>query len=313
MGDLLHHNHPDLPLNEQIDQATVPGDLITDLEQAGFIGDPLYDNNHLTFNQPPYDAAQWAGQRWVYSKQFRLSSELSLASSDDILLVFDGVKMGAAIYFNDRQIGQTTNQHRRYIFSVKDYLSSDQQNLTVVFDRSISTLGGRFMACSGGWDWAPYSRLRDIDGNPMFTRGIWKSVYLAPISCTSITGFVPTVFYNESDWPTLPMKDGTNNWFVNATVHFQTTRPVTGTLTIEGEWGTKSEVTVHLTPGVSSHTLIVPASKVDLWWPRGLGAQKRYTISATFVSTAPQCQLETSRQIGFRLAALVTVRQFSVS
>ena len=28
------------------------------------------------------------------------------------------------------------------------------------------------MACSGGWDWAPYSDSRDADGNPSFTKGI---------------------------------------------------------------------------------------------------------------------------------------------
>ena len=59
----------------------------------------------------------------------------------------------------------------------RDLLKQHGNTLEIVFDRSIST-HGRFMACSGGWDWAPYSNLRSGEGHQMFTRGIWKSVYV---------------------------------------------------------------------------------------------------------------------------------------
>ena len=49
--------------------------------------------------------------------------------------------------------------------------------MTVTFDATIST-EGRYMDCSGGWDWAPYSFMRDPDGNPAWSKGIWKGVYM---------------------------------------------------------------------------------------------------------------------------------------
>ena len=42
------------------------------------------------------------------------------------------------------------------------------------------TTDGRFMACSGGWDWAPYCDTTDGEGGPnTFSKGIWKSVFIA--------------------------------------------------------------------------------------------------------------------------------------
>ena len=57
------------------------------------------------------------------------------------------------------------------------------------------TTEGRYMACSGGWDWAPYSDSRDADGNPSFTKGIWQSVYLVAAPEIAITDVVPLVYY----------------------------------------------------------------------------------------------------------------------
>jgi hypothetical protein len=44
----------------------------------------------------------------------------------------------------------------RYRFDVdSDILTKSNNSLRVVFDTSIDT-GGRFMACTGGYDWAPW-------------------------------------------------------------------------------------------------------------------------------------------------------------
>ena len=69
-------------------RATVPGDLITDLQLAGLIGDPLYELNWK-------NATLWDGRVWTYTTSFSLDAA-SLAGiaagTSDTLLVFDGVK-----------------------------------------------------------------------------------------------------------------------------------------------------------------------------------------------------------------------------
>jgi hypothetical protein len=44
---------------------TVPGDLITDLEAAGLVADPYFENNWL-------NSSLWSGRLWSYSKTFTL-------------------------------------------------------------------------------------------------------------------------------------------------------------------------------------------------------------------------------------------------
>ena len=50
------------PLSLQID-ASVPGDLLTDLQNAGQIGDPLVEKNFL-------NSSLWAARTWTYSTTF---------------------------------------------------------------------------------------------------------------------------------------------------------------------------------------------------------------------------------------------------
>ncbi len=91
----------------------------------------------------------------VYTTSFSLSAE-ELARRE-ILLVFDGIKMGADIALNGRAIGRGDDQYLRYIFPIRA-LAQSQNTLTITFPAfdSIAT-NGRFMACTGGWDWAPYT------------------------------------------------------------------------------------------------------------------------------------------------------------
>eukprot|EP00663_Eupelagonemidae_sp_cell21sb_P007441 gene7441-6935_t len=147
--------------------ATVPGDLVTDLENEGLIPDPLTDSNFR-------NASMWNGPLWKYKKGFARP-----AAAGEVLLVFEGIKMGAQISLNGVALGNATDQFVRWIFPVGQMLKASNE-IEVAFDRRISA-GGRFMAASGGWDWAPYSHLRDVDGNQMFTRGVWKSVYLVGV------------------------------------------------------------------------------------------------------------------------------------
>jgi beta-mannosidase len=130
-------------------RATVPGDLITDLQMAGLIGDPLYELNWKNFSL-------WDDNVWTYTQTFTLSAaELAAISSGsgDTLLVFDGVKMSSSMTINGVALGKTTNQFLRYTFSLAAAVTAGVKleatnTLAVSFDAADQTTEGRFAACS---------------------------------------------------------------------------------------------------------------------------------------------------------------------
>ena len=67
--------------------ATVPGELLTDLQRAGKVLDPLSSNNH----KAPDQVQWWNGDVYTYRKNFSLPA--SMSSAAEVLLVLDGVKM----------------------------------------------------------------------------------------------------------------------------------------------------------------------------------------------------------------------------
>lgn len=66
--------------------ATVPGDLLTDLQRGGVIGDPLYEQNFVPWGSK--DTPVWDAGLWNYSVTFDLAA--STAGGQEIYLVFDG-------------------------------------------------------------------------------------------------------------------------------------------------------------------------------------------------------------------------------
>ena len=85
---------------------SVPGDLITDLERAGLIGDPLYELNFLS--------PLWDRSNFSYSTTFVL--EPAVAAQHQLLLTLDGVKMVADISVNNHSLGYVDNAFLRFTY-----------------------------------------------------------------------------------------------------------------------------------------------------------------------------------------------------
>lgn len=66
-------------------KGTVPGDLVTDMQRAGVVPDPLHGRNYA-------NASAWAGDEWVYSTTVQLPAVFATAGSTT-LVVFDGIKV----------------------------------------------------------------------------------------------------------------------------------------------------------------------------------------------------------------------------
>eukprot|EP00041_Stephanoeca_diplocostata_P032285 m.1031147 g.1031147 ORF g.1031147 m.1031147 type:complete len:1000 (-) comp24121_c0_seq1:1760-4759(-) len=278
-------------------EGKVPGDLLTDLQMAGLIGDPLYEDNFL-------NATIWDDNEWTYSTTFPTPKDLDVAAGEELFLIFDGVKMGARMAINGAAIGNSTDQFLRYKFPITEFLNSmdgGDNTLTVVLDKSMDC-GGRWMACTGGWDWAPYSTTSS-GGAATFSKGIWKSVYLLKVSTAAITGVVPQVMYN-GPYPTTKLEDGAHGGFtVGVRVHTYAAAQTSATLTLTGSWGAsaKAQVSVPAGEGVVTANIAASASDIKLWWPAGQGAQPLYNVTAALGDS-----VAATRRIGFRMFALVT-------
>eukprot|EP00557_Chaetoceros_sp_GSL56_P012448 CAMPEP_0176484278 /NCGR_PEP_ID=MMETSP0200_2-20121128/4368_1 /TAXON_ID=947934 /ORGANISM="Chaetoceros sp., Strain GSL56" /LENGTH=1096 /DNA_ID=CAMNT_0017880739 /DNA_START=316 /DNA_END=3606 /DNA_ORIENTATION=- len=253
------------------------------------------------------------------------------ASQVQHLLVIEGIKMGASVAINGFTIGNVTNQFLRRIFPLpQSILNLEHENfLAVSFDPEIDT-HGRFMACSGGWDWAPYSMAAEAScsSRRVLSFGIFKPIYIVQINKVVIVHVIPKVRFvgNPLIHPLLGGK-----FQLDVHVHLQVAKDNSHFLRSSSYCG---EVVLR-TPimkdqiktlqdcniGNSSSSDIflecvitwrmdILSTDVELWWPHGSGDQKLYTIAVMYRDI---CQGSSSkwikRHIGFRSIALVTHKE----
>jgi beta-mannosidase len=286
--------------------ATVPGDLISDLQRANVITDPLFN---LTFQGQLWDATDWTYTSPPFAAPV-------VGSSGEILLVFDSVKMAASVSVNGHNVGLMTDQFLRHSFPVQRWLNADQNVIQVEFYRSSSLYNNetRWMACSGGWDWAPYGTTF-FNGSHTFTKGMVRSVYLVPVQQAALTAVAPAIRYTGS-FPDSPLSRNTSAPFnVSVRVHFQCNvqqQAAIGKLHVTVGWSdvvTKQNVTCDGT-SIAVDIALPIADQVDLWWPNELGSQHRYDISLHYYSanqpTPASPVITTSRRVGFRVLHLIT-------
>ena len=302
--------------------ARVPGDVLSDLAAAGVIGDPLAGEN---FRGAAWDAT------WTYSVTFDLDDAMALAALGPgalVALVLDSVKMAADAALNGIALPSATtysaadacaNQFVRLNATLPAALLRTTGNvLTVRFPPSTDPRNncGRFMACTGGWDWAPQSTTKTAAGAYTFSKGLVRSVYLAavPAAAAALVHVVPLVSYIGS-YATAPLTDSeAGPWSVRVTVHLLAPAGgARGTLKAAGSWpgaASAASLPVALPAGESAVVLTLSADvgAVLLWWPAGTGGeQPLYDVAVTFEpATDSSASVAALRRIGFRTMALVT-------
>jgi len=302
--------------------ASVPGDLVTDLQRAGVIGDPFYELGWLNTTTPGHQGAPlWDSGIWNYSLTFPLT--LSYPAGTTFYLVFDGVKMAADIMLNGVYIGFVMDQFLRYTFMLPPGIllaAGNELSLAFGTSRDPRNAEGRFSGASGGWDWGPYTNTAttgtQVGGGPQFTfsKGLWRDVYIAALAPNTgaIEHLAPYVHYLGA-YPVSPLTDAQSGpWRVN--VRVQMRGEGSGTLTVSGAWDATGTNSTHVTLAghggnstVATVSLTVPQGKVSLWWPNELGPQPLYAISASWrPDLAPTLVSSSSRNLGFRTFAIVT-------
>ncbi|GBG30059.1 Beta-mannosidase [Hondaea fermentalgiana] len=236
--------------------------------------------------------------------------------------------MGARIVVNGEERAVITDQFLRLVLPLENLSESDETTLRVelVFDNDLDEKG-RFMACSGGWDWAPFTRRNKGEAHVM-SKGIWKSVYLVSSPHeTMLTHIVPQIVPVEPYVTPLCDERGATNppcradwaFHVEVRVHLLTaiTSP-NATLTLHADWapGEDPLVSMRVSANSTISSLLVPApvtanAGVRLWWPNGLGEQHLHKITICLHHGVHRGEGAISsvcaaRKVGFRAIALVT-------
>ena len=302
---------------------SVPGDVLTDLQAAGLIGDPFHGNNFLDKRQQ----ALWYNNSWTYSTTVQLQANVRQ------VLVFDGIKMGATIRVDGKPIGTALDQFLRYEFLLPQAAEARKATVEVVFDWL--NVDRRWMACSGGWDWAPYTLTRR-EGANSFSYGLWKSVYVVSTKTAAsplafVTHASPRSHYlmsSPADYPIAPLtvphrhQDFRVSTNVFALAAPSSSEPVTLRVTAAGAWGASNTTTSVLAAGktvagasgLDEHrveiSLVAEASKILLWWPNGMGAQTLYNVTYTFEARTGSGAFEVvgscTRTVGFKVFTVST-------
>ena len=315
---------------EYVVDAELPGDVLTDLMKAGVIGDPYVDRNFLTqrhvwmgpqqFWNKSNDPFQLERRTrvWIYQCIFEVPE-----TSNELLLVVEGIKMGAVLDLDGVVLGNVTDQFLRYEFSLNEALQRTassvmaqralqgsiprKHKLTITLDPDICT-NGRFQACSGGWDWAPYTRAGDTQGSRTFTFGIWKPLYIVEEQKVSITHVVPKIVYlgdEANDYPRTPMVHGPKYDFrVGVDVHISAADPL-GSISVRGNF-TNASISVKADSKTVTVSLIVPKERVKLWWPSST-RQPLYTLQVSYQSNDGLRTQWITKTIGFRTVDLITI------
>ena len=200
--------------NATVIPATVPGDLVTDLQRAGVIGDPLYERN--------FKALTWE-QQWTYKVSFSTASALAPAAGGARWLVLDSVKMGAWVWFNGAFVGAVQDQFLRWTFDVTSLLKAPGAGdnvLTITFALSNHSLNdqARWVACSGGFREGEVGRRQQrCTRHPLFLSTPRFSSFHFPLRRMGLvssfltllsSSFASTCYYSPHLYPLSPLLAG---------------------------------------------------------------------------------------------------------
>ncbi len=274
-------------------QATVPGTVISDLENAGVIPNPFVGCNH--------ENIKWIEETvWEYALEFTVPDHLENCHSAQ--LVFEGLDTYADVYLNGSKLLTANNMFRTWRADVTKRLVTGKNALTIVFrpvnelirkqkeETGIELPGGewayiRKAAFQFGWDFAPR----------MVNCGIWQPVYLQSKFETNLNNAsIVTKTANENE--------------ATLTASFQVSSEVEkkGIVTILNaiDWQPIHQEEVGVKKGNNQFDVDFSILKPILWWPNGMGGQHLYALAMVF-ETETEPQQIVNQKVGIRTVELI--------
>ena len=253
---------------EYID-ASVPGNVEEDLVRAGIEKDPYINEN--SFDYMKYEYYQWWYTRIIYiPEDFR---------GDRYILCFNGLDTIADIYLDDILIGHTENMLVEHEFDVTDFISAGKSYalsvriysvMNYIRNKEYTVWMRGCRHCSElpyirkaphmmGWDILPR----------LVSAGIWKDVKLLSVKNTRITQayYATPVFYMDK----IRMRFA----YRLTTDHEDLSGFMIRVKGICNDSQFEYSVPAWFVSGNDGFLI----DKPKLWWPRGYGEQKLYTVT----------------------------------
>ena len=288
-------------------EASVPGNVHTDLLSNQLIKDPFYRLNEHDL--------QWIDKTdWNYKTEFELSK--NDINSDFIGLELQGIDTYSSIYLNDSLIATTDNMFVGKTVDIKKYSKVGMNNLyvklfspinkgVILHDSlgyDISSFNANDLAEIGkvegnkrvsvftrkapyhyGWDWGPR----------LVTSGIWQ-----PINLTTWN------YFNIQDLYIRQLSLGENANLV-AEIELESSLEIDEMIS-EIYVNNKKISTdfVYVNKGANKIEIPFSIKNYELWWPNGMGNQTMYEIKVKLKSK--NNYTTSSKKIGLREINLVT-------
>uniref|UniRef100_A0A8C2ZS38 Beta-mannosidase n=3 Tax=Cyclopterus lumpus TaxID=8103 RepID=A0A8C2ZS38_CYCLU len=262
--------------------AEVPGCVHSALQQQGFIQDPYFRFNDVSYRWIAYD-------NWTYTTTFAGSTQLR--ASQKVLLVFDGVDTVASIWLNGLAVGKTDNMFRRYDFTVSGLLKDGDNVLKVSLLSPVLYASERRKAHSAyrvppecppdvqkgechvnfirkeqssfSWDWGP----------SFPTMGLWKGVRLEAFDVLQLIQVSSVPLHNIS----------LSQWRVQVDLLVDAVQTTNGKIILSiPELDSEQILQTQFLPGKTKNSFtlnINTSSQVKLWWPNGHGDQPCYRLT----------------------------------
>jgi hypothetical protein len=324
----------------------VPSTVLTGLVANGVYPDPYSGLNNMLipdasdefnkqykleqFSHLPNDPNPWKKPYW-YRTTFRIPAT---DRGRHFQLIFKGINYRAAVWFNGRQISDSTRMagmFAEYSLDISKYIKAGDENVLAIkiypldypglpSAEQLETFGDFYpnggptgdigknvtMLCSAGWDWIPPVRDRNI--------GLWLPVYLRTSGGVTIS---KPKFITE--FPSFPDTSLARlSLYLTLTNHSQVMENGKLLVTIAPEnfkgkaLSLSKSVAVEGNKSASvdlngENTKELNISKPVLWWPNGYGKPNLYRVRLQYSDVSGIISDDTSFVFGIRTVSTKAV------
>ncbi len=258
-------------------EATVPGDVYSDLQRAGVIDDPYYGRNLVRLSWVQYC-------EWWYICRFNAPSD---CKNLDVQLLLEGVVYSCEVWLNGNHLGKHEGMFSPIAFDVSRYLNSDisldnssecDNYLAIKIDpapQSLYNIAGKHHTFSG-------------DYLPGFVPvGIWRSVKLIATNNVRIEGTRIESSINPEQTEALVSVDSEVEILKGGTFSYDVRTVLRNP---QGKEYSKEEK-VLLSSGTNEIATQISVAEPEIWWPWDMGDQPLYhatveiSLNGTIVDT----------------------------
>jgi len=288
-------------------EASVPGDVHTDLLKNGLIEDPFYRLNEHDL--------QWIDKTdWEYKTEFDLSQKD--LNSHSLALEFQGIDTYSSIYLNDSLIGTTDNMFIGKTVDIKNFAKLGKNKLYIKLfspinkgvklhdslGYDISSFNGNDLAEIGkvegnkrvsvftrkapyhfGWDWGPR----------LVTSGIWQPINIKTWNYFNIEDlYIRQISLDESA-------------SLVAEIELESYLEIDEMISeIYVDNQKVSTDLIYINKGANKIEIPFTIKDYELWWPNGMGNQNMYDVKVKLQSN--NNFVTSPKRVGLREINLVT-------